>query len=158
MLSRRSLNGSMTVVGDIAQSTGAWAHADWSEVLDQLPDRRPARRTELTIGYRLPEPNMRLAAKVLELAAPGLKPPTSVRQVCFGAKPTSGNAASSAASAARYADHAWARPVSGRGNDSFMQSRLEWIYPGCRGEPALSDAAMAPRTLPNSCITRVTLL
>jgi DNA helicase IV len=81
MLSRRSLNGSMTVVGDIAQSTGAWAHADWSEVLDQLPDRRPARRTELTIGYRLPEPNMRLAAKVLELAAPGLKPPTSVRQV-----------------------------------------------------------------------------
>ena len=81
MLSRRSLNGSMTVVGDIAQSTGAWAHADWSEVLDHLPNKRPARRTELTIGYRLPEPNMRLAAKVLELAAPGLRPPTSVRQV-----------------------------------------------------------------------------
>ena len=56
MLTRRSLNGSMTVVGDIAQSTGAWAHADWDEVLEQLPDRRPARRTELTIGYRLPGP------------------------------------------------------------------------------------------------------
>ncbi|HJR24546.1 MAG TPA: UvrD-helicase domain-containing protein [Acidimicrobiales bacterium] len=80
MLNRRSLNGSMTVVGDIAQSTGAWAHADWEEVLEHLPDRRAPRRAELTIGYRLPGPNMRLAAKVLELAAPGIRPPSSVRQ------------------------------------------------------------------------------
>ncbi|MEO6318300.1 MAG: ATP-binding domain-containing protein, partial [Acidimicrobiales bacterium] len=80
MLMRRSLNGSMTVVGDIAQSTGAWAHADWDEVLEQLPDRRPPRRTDLTIGYRLPGPNMVLATKVLALAAPGLTPPSSVRQ------------------------------------------------------------------------------
>ena len=80
MLTRRSLNGSMTVVGDIAQSTGAWAHADWDEVLEQLPDRRPARRAELTIGYRLPGPNMALATKVLALAAPDLTPPSSVRQ------------------------------------------------------------------------------
>ena len=80
MLTRRSLSGSMTVVGDIAQSTGAWAHADWEELLELLPDRRPARRTELTIGYRLPGPNMVLASKVLALAAPDLKPPSSVRQ------------------------------------------------------------------------------
>src|SRR5690606_13777956 len=80
MVTRRSLNGSMTVVGDIAQSTGAWAHADWEEVLEHLPDRRPARREELTIGYRLPGPNMQLAAKVLALAAPDLKPPSSVRE------------------------------------------------------------------------------
>ncbi|MDP1819371.1 MAG: AAA family ATPase [Acidimicrobiales bacterium] len=80
MLNRRSLSGSMTIVGDIAQSTGAWAHADWDEVLEQLPDRRPPRRAELTIGYRLPGPNMVLAAKVLALAAPELTPPSSVRQ------------------------------------------------------------------------------
>ena len=80
MLTRRSLNGSMTIVGDIAQATGAWAHADWDEVLEQLPDRRPPRRAELTIGYRLPGPNMVLAAKVLALAAPDLTPPSSVRQ------------------------------------------------------------------------------
>ena len=30
MLERRSLNGSMTVVGDIAQATGVWAHKDWT--------------------------------------------------------------------------------------------------------------------------------
>lgn len=79
MLSRRSLNGSMTIVGDIAQSTGAWAHASWDEVLDHLPERRPSRRDELTIGYRLPGPNMDLAARVLRLAAPDLTPPSSVR-------------------------------------------------------------------------------
>ncbi|MCB0964943.1 MAG: AAA family ATPase, partial [Acidimicrobiales bacterium] len=50
MISRRSLNGSLTVVGDIAQSTGAWAHADWDEILALLPDRRAPRREELTVG------------------------------------------------------------------------------------------------------------
>ena len=80
MLSRRSLNGSMTVVGDIAQSTGAWAHADWNEVLRLLPDRRPSRRAELTVGYRIPAPNMALAARVLAAAAPDLVPPRSVRE------------------------------------------------------------------------------
>jgi DNA helicase IV len=80
MLCRRSLNGSMTVVGDIAQATGAWAHKDWDEVLSQLPERRPPRRAELTIGYRLPAPTMALASKVLTVAAPDLTPPTSVRQ------------------------------------------------------------------------------
>jgi DNA helicase IV len=81
MLGRRSLNGSMTVVGDIAQATGAWAHADWDEILAQLPDRKPARRAELTIGYRIPGPNMDLAARVLRVAAPDLTPPKSIRQV-----------------------------------------------------------------------------
>ncbi len=80
MLGRRSLNGSMTIVGDIAQSTGAWAHADWDEILDLLPQRREPRRAELTVGYRIPAPNMDLAARVLVEAAPELQPPRSVRQ------------------------------------------------------------------------------
>jgi DNA helicase IV len=80
MLGRRSLNGSMTIVGDIAQSTGEWAHASWDEILDLLPQRRDPRRAELTVGYRIPAPNMDLAAKVLIEAAPELRPPRSVRQ------------------------------------------------------------------------------
>jgi DNA helicase IV len=80
MISRRSLNGSLTVVGDIAQSTGAWAHADWDEILDHLPHRREPRRDQLTVGYRIPAPNMDLAARVLVHAAPDLHPPRSVRQ------------------------------------------------------------------------------
>jgi DNA helicase IV len=80
VLTRRSLNGSMTVVGDIAQSTGAWAHNSWDEILEHLPDRREPRMAELTVGYRIPAPMMSLAARVLTLAAPQLSPPKSVRQ------------------------------------------------------------------------------
>jgi len=81
MLSRRSLNGSMTIVGDIAQATGVWAHTGWGEILAHLPSKRPSRRAELTIGYRIPQPTMDLAARVLAVAAPGLDPPDSVREV-----------------------------------------------------------------------------
>jgi DNA helicase IV len=80
VLTRRSLNGSMTIVGDIAQATGAWAHDDWESVLEHLPDRRPSQRAELTVGYRIPAANMVLAAKVLSVAAPDLKAPSSVRE------------------------------------------------------------------------------
>ncbi len=80
MLSRRSLGGSMTVVGDIAQATGAWAHAGWDEIVAHLPARRPARTAELTIGYRIPAQNMAIAAKVLAVAAPELHPPRSIRE------------------------------------------------------------------------------
>ena len=43
MAARRSLNGSMTVVGDIAQATGPLGPDGWDDVLAHLPDRkRPA--------------------------------------------------------------------------------------------------------------------
>ena len=79
MLDRRSLNGSMTVVGDIAQATGAWAHDNWEGILHHLPNRRPPVRHELTVGYRIPGPLMDVAARVLAVAAPDLAPPRSVR-------------------------------------------------------------------------------
>ena len=85
VLNRRSLNGSMTVVGDIAQSTGAWAHDDWDSVLEHLPARREPRHEELTVGYRVPGPIMDLASKVLAVAAPQLDPPRSIRH--SGAEP-----------------------------------------------------------------------
>ena len=80
MLKRRSLNGSMTLVGDIAQATGAWAADDWKSVLDELPQKRDPSFAELTVGYRLPQPTMDVAARVLRAAAPGLQPPTAVRK------------------------------------------------------------------------------
>jgi DNA helicase IV len=70
----------MTVVGDIAQATGVWAHRNWDEILEHLPRKRPAQRAELSIGYRIPGPTMDLAAKVLAVAEPDLRPPSSVRQ------------------------------------------------------------------------------
>jgi len=82
MIGRRSLNGSITMVGDIAQATGAWAHDDWDSVLGYLPvpQRHAPRFEQLTVGYRLPAATTSLAARVLSVAAPQLTPPRSVRQ------------------------------------------------------------------------------
>ncbi len=79
MIARRSLTGSMTVVGDIAQATGSWVPLSWSKVVDHLPARRGWRLVELTVNYRTPAEIMNLAAQVLEAAAPGMRPPESVR-------------------------------------------------------------------------------
>ncbi len=79
MISRRSLNGSMTVVGDIAQATSAWGHDSWDSVVEHLPGDEDPRFSELSIGYRLPEPIMEVASRVLDAAMPGLVPPQSIR-------------------------------------------------------------------------------
>ena len=79
MISRRSLNGSMTVVGDIAQATSAWGHDSWDSVVEHLPGDADPRFAELSIGYRLPQPIMDVASRVLDAAMPGLVPPQSIR-------------------------------------------------------------------------------
>lgn len=79
MATRRSLSGSMTVVGDIAQATGPLAPNDWSEVLAHLPDRREPRVAGLSVGYRIPAQILEVAIPVMEAATPGLRVPRSVR-------------------------------------------------------------------------------
>jgi len=79
MVSRRSLNGSMTVVGDIAQATGALAPNDWDDVLRHLPAQKEARVIGLSVGYRIPANIMDLANRVMMAATPALRAPTSVR-------------------------------------------------------------------------------
>jgi DNA helicase IV len=80
MVSRRSLNGSMTVVGDIAQATGALAPNDWDDVLAHLPDKKPSKVIGLSVGYRIPAQIMELANHVMMEATPTLRAPTSVRE------------------------------------------------------------------------------
>jgi DNA helicase IV len=80
MLTRRSLSGSMTVVGDIAQATAPWAPSSWTDITDHLPRRRPARSVELTVSYRTPAEVLAVATRVLAVAAPDLRPPTPVRR------------------------------------------------------------------------------
>ena len=79
MVTRRSLSGSMTVVGDIAQATGPLAPNEWSDVLDHLPSRKTPRIVGLSVGYRIPSQIMELADKVMLAATPGLRAPRSVR-------------------------------------------------------------------------------
>ena len=80
MSARRSRNGSMTLVGDIAQATGPLSCDSWDELLEQLPSKWQARRSELSVGYRLPEPIASYAAKLLDDIDPALAMPVAVQQ------------------------------------------------------------------------------
>jgi DNA helicase IV len=84
MVTRRSLSGSMTVVGDLAQATGAHAPATWEDVLDHLPGLKPSRVIGLSVGYRIPGQIMDLANRVMEAANPGLRAPRAVREGVAG--------------------------------------------------------------------------
>ncbi len=79
MVGRRSLSGSLTLVGDVAQATGPWAPATWDDVVAHLPVRRNWRRAELTVSYRAPAEVLRVAAHVLRAALPSSQPPEPVR-------------------------------------------------------------------------------
>jgi len=80
MLARRSLSGSMTVVGDIAQATGAWTPTRWGEVLAHLSPKHPPHLVELTVSYRTPAEVVAVAARALRAAVPDLDPPVPVRR------------------------------------------------------------------------------
>jgi len=79
MIARRSRSGSMTVLGDLAQATAPGAQTDWSDALAAL-GATDTRYEELTVGYRVPEPILAFANRLLPEAAPGVRASTSVRQ------------------------------------------------------------------------------
>lgn len=60
-LARRCPSGSLTVLGDLAQSTGTHSYPDWSALTDhlELPDGWELQ--ELTLGYRIPSQVMHTA-------------------------------------------------------------------------------------------------
>lgn len=77
---RRSRNGSMTIVGDIAQSTGPYARDTWEAVLQHLRSRLPHKIEELEEGYRVPKEVFEVARPVLEAAAPAVTAPRVLRE------------------------------------------------------------------------------
>ena len=79
-VARRSLSGSITVVGDIGQATGPWAPSSWDEVTEHLPRQRPARQVELTVSYRTPAEVIEVASRLLAESVPGMRPPRAVRR------------------------------------------------------------------------------
>ena len=80
MVARRAPAGSLTVLGDLAQATGAWSYDSWDEILAHLPTAAPVRHDELTLGYRAPGQILELASKLLPVAAPTVQPTRSIRQ------------------------------------------------------------------------------
>jgi DNA helicase IV len=77
-VARRCPSGSLTVVGDLAQSTGAWARDSWDDVTAHLPPA-PRMVTSLRYGYRVPRQVYEFAARLLPVAAPGTEAPKVVR-------------------------------------------------------------------------------
>jgi DNA helicase IV len=79
MVARRAPSGSLTILGDLAQATGAWAYESWVEILAHLPRAAPVRTDELTLGYRAPGQVLELASRLLPVAAPTVTPTRSIR-------------------------------------------------------------------------------
>ncbi|MEP6696197.1 MAG: AAA family ATPase [Pseudonocardiales bacterium] len=77
-VARRSLTGSLTVLGDIAQGTAAWATDDWNTTLRHL-GKDGARVEPLTRGYRVPAQVVALANRLLPHICAGLDPAESIR-------------------------------------------------------------------------------
>ncbi len=69
VIGRRSPGGSMTLVGDVAQSTAPAGQERWDDVFAHVAPPGPARRVgevaDLTIGYRVPEPILSVANRLL---------------------------------------------------------------------------------------------
>lgn len=80
MIARRAPAGSLTVLGDLAQATGAWSYQGWDEILRHLPTVAPTRLDELTLGYRAPGQVLELASRLLPVAAPTVTPTQSIRR------------------------------------------------------------------------------
>ena len=84
VIGRRSPAASMTLVGDVAQSTTPAGQERWADVYAYLaaPWRAAAavgEVAELTIGYRVPEPILTIANRLLPLTGVDASPSRSVR-------------------------------------------------------------------------------
>jgi DNA helicase IV len=79
MVARRARDGSLTILGDVAQATGAVLYRSWAEVLPQLPHSDEAHVEELRHAYRVPREIMEVALPLLDSIAPDVEPPISYR-------------------------------------------------------------------------------
>ena len=80
MVSRRTIDGSLTMLGDVAQATGPMTYGRWQELEPYLPDDVDVRIEELRHAYRVPAEIMDLALPLLERIAPDVEPPLAYRQ------------------------------------------------------------------------------
>ncbi|MFD7131624.1 HelD family protein [Streptomyces sp. NPDC059894] len=76
---RLAVNGSMTVLGDLAQATGPHTYADWDRLGTLLSDHGDCTLAELNTSYRVPAEIMDFAAPLARAIAPALPYPHAVR-------------------------------------------------------------------------------
>ena len=79
MVARRARDGALTILGDVAQATGAVRYPRWDDVLPHLPHGEEADVEELRHAYRVPREIMEVALPLLDTIAPDVAPPISYR-------------------------------------------------------------------------------
>jgi DNA helicase IV len=79
-ISRRALDGSLTILGDVAQATGPVVYKRWQELEPYLPEDAAVSIEELRHAYRVPAEIMELALPLLARIAPDVEPPLAYRQ------------------------------------------------------------------------------
>ncbi|HZP73086.1 MAG TPA: hypothetical protein VFA97_06885 [Gaiellaceae bacterium] len=79
MVVRRARGGALTILGDVAQGTGAIRYAGWDELLPFVASEAEAVVEELRHAYRVPREIMEVALPLLDTIAPHVAPPISYR-------------------------------------------------------------------------------
>jgi DNA helicase IV len=79
-ISRRAIDGSLTILGDVAQATGPVVYRRWEELEPYLPDETEMEIEELRHAYRVPAEIMDFALPLLDRIAPEVEPPLAYRK------------------------------------------------------------------------------
>jgi DNA helicase IV len=79
-ISRRAVDGSLTMLGDVAQATGPVVYGTWQELEPFLPDEAEVTIEELRHAYRVPAEIMDLALPLLDRIAPEMERPLAYRR------------------------------------------------------------------------------
>ena len=79
-ISRRAVDGSLTILGDVAQATGPVVYRRWQELQPYLPDEAEMEIEELRHAYRVPAEIMDFALPLLDQIAPEVEPPLAYRK------------------------------------------------------------------------------
>jgi DNA helicase IV len=79
-ISRRAVDGSLTILGDVAQATGPVVYRAWQELEPYLPDEAEMEIEELRHAYRVPAEIMDFALPLLDRIAPEVEPPLAYRK------------------------------------------------------------------------------
>jgi DNA helicase IV len=79
-ISRRAVDGSLTMLGDVAQATGPVVYGRWEQLEPYLPEDVEVTIEELRHAYRVPAEIMDLALPLLDRIAPDMERPLAYRK------------------------------------------------------------------------------
>ncbi len=80
MIGRRTLSSSVTLVGDLAQSTAPYSVGSWAEIVEPIAiSIREWRYEQLSINYRTPSEILEVANRLYDPEAMGLMPTRAIR-------------------------------------------------------------------------------